>query len=153
MAGRRREPRLPPTHAEADREDVADAEGAQALDRGGHVGLNPLGSRLLDVLHVLEVVAALLGPGRSAEVVDSERRVAALCKAQCQLLVEAVEAAHVGEDHNADLGRLVRGREKRGEAVSVGGPEDEVIVRDSGPGDRGDRRQGIQLEAHGRAAV
>ena len=44
------------------------------LDGSGRVGLDALLGRLLDVLHVLEVVAALLDAGRSAEVVERDRR-------------------------------------------------------------------------------
>ena len=122
-------------------------------DRGGHVSLHPLGSRLLDVLPVLELVAALLGSGRPAEVVGRERRITALGEAQRQLLVEAVEATHVGEHHDADPRRLIGSREEGGEAVPVPGLQHEIVMRDSGPGDREDRRQGIELEAHDRAAV
>ena len=102
---------------------------------------------------VIEVGASLLDACGAAEVVDRDRRMPTLREAQRQLLVEGVEAPHVGEHHDADPGGLLRGREETGEAVAVFRLEDEVVVRDSGPGDHRDGRQGVELEAHGRAGV
>jgi len=45
-----------------------------------------------------------------------------------QLLVEAVEAAHVRKDDDPDPGRFVRCREEGGEAVPVAGLQHEVVV-------------------------
>ena len=118
-------------------------------DRGCGVGLDAFLGRLLDVLHVLEVVGALLDAGRAPEVVERERRVAALGEAQGQFLVEAVEAPDVRQDHDARLGRLVRSRQERGELVAVPRLEDEVFMRDCRTGDDRDRRQRVELEAHG----
>ena len=123
------------------------------LDGSGRVGLDALLGRLLDVLHVLEVVAALLDAGRSPEVVERERRVAALGEAEGELLVEPVQPTDVGEDHDPGRGRLVRGRQERGEAVSVTRLQHQVIVRDGGAGDDGDRRDRVELEAHGPGSV
>jgi len=49
---------------------------------------------------VVEVVVSPLHPRRAAEVVERERRLAALREAQRQILAEAVESAHVREDHD-----------------------------------------------------
>ena len=140
---------MPAAHAEADREDRLAAWGTQSSDRRGDVGLHALGRGLLHVRHVLEVVAALLGAGRAPEVVEGDRCVAALCEAQRQLLVEAVEAADVREDDDADSSVLLgRGHERR-EPVSVRGLEHELLVRDGCARDRTDRRRGVDVEAHG----
>jgi len=92
------------------------------------------------VLHVLEVLAALVDTGAPTEVVDRDRGIAALREAQRQLLVEVVEAADVGEDHHADRDRLLGGGGEGREAVAVGGFEHHVLVRDGGAGDDCDRR-------------
>src|SRR5581483_7739692 len=136
--------------AEADGEDRPHAGLAQMLHRRARVRLYTLARRLLDVRPVLEVVAALLRAGRAAEVVDRERRMAALGESECELLVEAVEAADVRKDHDpGGPGRLGR-REEGREAVAVGGGERQVLVRDGGARDPRDRRLGIGVEAHGR---
>ena len=78
--------------------------------------------------HVLEVVAALLDAGGAAEVVERDRRIASLGKAERELLVEAVEPADVGEDHDAGAARLVQYGGEGCEAVAVGGLEHEILV-------------------------
>ena len=108
----------------------------------------PVGRCLRDVLHEGELVVALVDAGGAPEVVDRDRRVAALGEAQRELLVEAVEAADVGQDHDADAGRLVRRRGERGEAVVVRGVQHEVLVGDRGAGDHGDRRRRVKVVAH-----
>ena len=118
------------TEAEADREDRAGAGLAQLVDRRADVGLDLLGCRLWDVLAPGELVAALGDPRRAPEVVDRERGEPALGKPQRELLVEAVEAADVRENDDADPARLVgQGRERR-ELIPVSGFEDEILVRD-----------------------
>src|SRR5262249_46252831 len=65
-----------------------------------------------------------------------------------QLLVEAVEAADVGQDHD---GRAAAGPGlggERGEPVAVRGFEHEIVVRDRRAPDDGHRRHRIELEAH-----
>jgi hypothetical protein len=117
-------------------------------DGGADIGLNSFRCRLLDVFHVLEVVIALRGTGRAAEVIEGHSRDPTLGKTQCQLLVKPVETAYVREDHDTDLARLVgRGREGR-KAVPVARLEDDVLMRDGCAADRRDRRDGIELEAH-----
>src|SRR5262245_38604947 len=91
VTGRRGEPRVSAAHAEADGEDSLDAERAQVLDRRTHVLLDLLGRNGLDVRLPVEVVAPFLRAGGAAEVVERDRRVAALGEAQGQLLVEAVQ--------------------------------------------------------------
>src|SRR5437764_7016043 len=109
VAARGCEPGVVPTEPEAEREDVAHALATQPLDCRAHVGLDPLGPRLLHVLRVLEVVTALLRACGPAEVVDRDRRITALGEAQGELFVEAVEAAHIGEDDDARRLRLFVG--------------------------------------------
>ena len=143
------EPGVPSAEAAADGEDRASPIRAEVLDCGGHVSLNSCGRRLLDVLHVLEVVVALRSTRGAAEVVERHRRDPTLGEAQRELLVEAVEASDVREDHDTDLGGTVRSRREGGEAVAVSRLEDEVLMRDGGTADHGDRRDGVELEAHG----
>ena len=90
--------------------------------------------------HVLEVVAALRRTGRAAEVVERDSGDAPFGEPQSELLVEAVQPAHVGQDHHADVGRLLRHGSERGVVVSVRGLEHEVLVRDGRAADDGDRR-------------
>ena len=98
--------------------------------------------------HVLELVVALGDARRAAEVVERDGRVAALREAKCELLVEAVEAADVGEDDDARFARLVGQRGEGGEAVAVRRVQHQLLVRDGGAGDDGDRRRGVVVEAH-----
>ena len=78
--------------------------------------------------HVLEVVAALRRAGGATEVVECDGGDASLGKSQRKLLVKAVQPAHVGQDHDPDAGPLLRQGCERGEAVSVRGLEDDVLV-------------------------
>jgi hypothetical protein len=65
-----------------------------------------------------------------------------------KLLVEPVETTDVGQDDDAGPRRLLgRGRE-RGEAVSVGRLEHEVVVGDGSARNRVDRRARVEVEAH-----
>ena len=124
------------------------ALAAQVRRGGGDIGLNSFGRRLLDVRHVLEVVAALLGAGRATEVIERDRSDPALREAQRKLLVEAVETAHVRQNHDTDLGSIVRDGGEGGEPVAITRFEHELVVRDGGAADRRDRRNGVELEAH-----
>ena len=101
----------------------------QPGDAGGDVGLNPLGRRLCDVVHVRESVLALVDAGRAPEVVEGGRGDPAFGEAQGQILVEAVEAADVREHDHACGGPFILGqRGERGEAVAVCSLEDEVLM-------------------------
>ena len=123
------------------------------FDGSADIGLNSCGRRLLDVFHVLEVVIALCGTGRAAEVIERHSRDPTLGKTQCQLLVEPVETAHVREDHDTDLAGLVWRRREGRKAVPVVRLEDDVLMRDSGAADCRNRRDGIKLEAHACASL
>jgi hypothetical protein len=127
--------------------DVA-AEGAQIADAGRDVGLHLLLRELLHEWLVVPVVRPLVDAGRAAEGVERDRGVAALGEAQRELLVEAVEAADVRQDHDAGRDVTVRNGAEGGEAIAVGAPEDEVVVRDGGTRDPWDRRLGVDVEAH-----
>ena len=142
--------------AEADREDPlarAALGRAQPGDGGGDVGLDRRGIGLRDVIHVRELVVALADAGGAAEVVERDRGEAALGEAQRELLVEAIQPAHVGEHDDPDRGGVVRRRRERCEARPVGGFEDEILVRDRRAGDARNGRQGVQVEAHDRSLV
>ena len=98
MVARGGQPRVPTAEAEPDGEDrgAPSAVGrAQVGDSRCNVTLYSLLCRLLDVRHVVEVVVSLLDPCRTTEVVDRDCRVASFGEAERQLLVEAMEAAHV----------------------------------------------------------
>ena len=140
VPARRREPGVAAAEAEADREHglAAAAVGrAQVLDGGADVLLDPLRRRLRHVLHVRELVVALADARRAAEVVERDGGVAALGEAQRELLVEAVEAAHVGQHDDADRRRLVGQRHERREPRSVGGLERDVLRATRAPRPRG----------------
>ena len=66
------QPRVAAAEAEADASTRSAPCAAQVRDRGGDVGPDALRRRLRDVLGVLEVVAALVGARRAAEVVDRD---------------------------------------------------------------------------------
>ena len=100
------------------------------------------------MLRVLELLVALGRAGSTAEVVDRDRRIAALGKPKRELLVKPVETADIGKDHDADRRLVVGRRKKRREAVAVVSLELDVVVRDGGPGDPRDRRLGVGVEAH-----
>ena len=148
MASGRGKPRVAAAVAEADGEHGRDAAPAQILDRGGGVGLDAFRRRLLDVLRVLEVVAALAHSRGAAEVVDRNRRITTFREAQRELLVEAVEPADVRQDDDADRARLVRQRRERRELRAVGRPQRDVLVRERAARDDGNRRERVELEAH-----
>ena len=105
------------------------------------------------MLHVLEVVVTLFRTRGTAEIVERHRRDPTLGETQRELLVEAVKAAHVRKDHDTDLGGLLWRRREGCETVAVSRLEDEVLVRDGGAADHGDRRNGVQLEAHVRPSL
>jgi len=111
-----------PPEAEADGEDRARSAafgGAEIGRRGSDVGGQGREARLADVGHVLEgVVAGLVGRG-PAEVVQGHRIDACLGEAEGQLLEEGVEAADVGEDHDAGAGRFGGPGGEEPEAVAV----------------------------------
>src|SRR5439155_11950959 len=94
-----REERLRAAEAEADRHE---ARRAGLLDerrlRGVGVRLHLRDAGLLDVRPEIEVLVALAGAGRAAEVVDRDRVMAGLREALGELDVEAVQTADVGED-------------------------------------------------------
>ena len=84
------------------------------------------GVRLLDVRHVLEVLVARAEPGGAAEVVDRDRRVPGGGEALRELLVEAEQAAHVGQDD--DAGRALGAGEVGAELGAVGGRQGEALA-------------------------
>jgi hypothetical protein len=96
--------------------------------------------QLLHERHVVPVVRPLVDAGGSPEVVEGDRGVAALGKAERQLLVEAVETADVRQDHDAGRKVAIRKRPERRELVAVLTLEDEVVVGDGGTRDPRDRR-------------
>src|SRR5581483_9704079 len=148
VSGSGGEPGGAAAEAEADGEDARRPAVAEVSDAGGDVGLDPLGRRLLAMRRVIEVLAPLLRAGRAPVVVEGDRGVAALGEAESELLVEPVEAADVREDHDPGCRRPVGEGGEGGEAIPVRRLEHEVVVGDSRPGDRRDRRQGVGVEAH-----
>src|SRR4051812_13696052 len=146
-------PRAAASEAEADSEDRAAAERAQVADAGAHVGLHLRLRQLLYERHVVPVVRPLVDTCGATEVVEGDGRVTPLGEAHRELLVEPVEAADVGQDHDAGGDFSLGQRPERGEAVAVLALEDEVVVRDSGARDARDRRLGVEVETHGAASL
>ena len=103
---------------------------------------------LLDVRHVLELVAAPGDARRPAEVVDRERVDAVLGEPQRELLVVGMQAADVGEDQDPGAGHLGRARPERPEPVAVLRLEHQLGRIERAAGDRDDRGTGIEIEAH-----
>jgi hypothetical protein len=90
---------------------------------------------------------------RPTEVVDRDRVDAALGEAEGKLFVEAIEPPNVREADDADPVGLVGGRLEGCEAVAVGRLELDVVVRDRSAGNSGDRRQRVEVEAHGTQSI
>ena len=136
VAARRGEPGVAAAEAEADGEDaVASRPPASAARRPRrHVGLDDVGrrsARRAPCTGSRRRACRLRPCGRSSR---TRSREAALGEAQGELLVEAVEAAHVGQDDDADVaGLLRRAREGRERVPSAG--RGRVLVRDGGSGD------------------
>ena len=97
------------------------------------VGLDRRRVGLRHVLHVGEVVVALADAGGAAEVVDRDGGVAALGEAQGELLVEAVEPAHVGQDDDADRRGRVGRAAKAAKRVPSAEREHEVLCETAAP--------------------
>jgi hypothetical protein len=121
---------------------------AEPGDGGGDVELDRRRIGAAEVIRIREVVVALRDAGGAAEVVERDRADVALGEAECELLVEAVQAANVGQDDDAFVRRRIGCCGERREAIPVGRFQDEVLVRDRRAGDARDRRRGIEVEAH-----
>ena len=141
-------PGVAAAEAEPDREDRVASSRAEVRSASGHVRLDTGWRGLLHVRHVLEVVATLLGAGSPPEVVERERGIPALGEAQGELLVEAVEAADVREDDDADARGLLRRCHEMRRTVPVERLENEIVVRDRSAGEGLDRWRGVEVEAH-----
>ena len=101
------------------------------------------------MIHVRELVVALRHTCGAAEVVEGDGGIPALGKAEREFLVEAVEAAHVREHDDSDRAWLVRDGGERGELVAVSRLEGEILgAHRRSAREGGDRRQGVELEAH-----
>ena len=91
---------------------------------------------------------------RTPEVVDRDGVVAALSETHCELFVEAVQAAHVGQDDDAECRSARRvSPENAAKRLPSRRVEHEVVVRDRRARDDGDRRQGVEVVAHGRPTL
>ena len=144
---------------EADAAADAEAHGVRALGRaavrraqergrGGDVGMDGVRAQLPDVLLVLESVQTASGAGGAAEVVDCHRVDTGLRKAQCQLLEEGMQPAHIRQHHDArstgPFGPCHVGRHRRpirrgqGDRARIAG----------GPADGWQRRSGVVVVAH-----
>jgi hypothetical protein len=103
---------------------------------------------LLDEGHVVPLIRTLVDTRGAAEIIEGDGGVAAFGEAERELLVEAVEAADVRQDHDPRRDVALRQRAKGGEAVPVLALEDEVVVSDGCAGDTRDRRLRVELETH-----
>ena len=101
---------------------------SEALDRCPCIRLDARVGRLIDLRPVVPVGVALRRPGGAPEVVERDRSVPALGEPECELLVEAVKPPHIREDHHTRCSRTVGQCEECGEAVAIGGCEDEIVV-------------------------
>ena len=68
-----------------------------------------------------------IGAGCPPEIVDRERIDAVLRESECQLLVERMQAADVGQDHDRGTRRLRGSRAKRVQAVPILGRQHEPL--------------------------
>ena len=140
--------RLRAAEAEADRDH---ALGVERGDRGGDVLGDGLRAGLEHVRPELEALVARAEPGGAAEVVDRDRRMSGGGEALGELLVEAEQAADVGEHDDA---RRAFGAGQVGrELGAVGGGERQVLTGGSaGDHVKAGREVGhdrVEGEAHG----
>jgi hypothetical protein len=98
-------------------------------DCGAGVGGDTFQSGPRDVLLVSERVVPLADAGCSAKVIDGHRVIAMLGETQCQLLVEMMKTANVGEDHHPGTLALDARRSEGGEPIPVDGGQDKVPAR------------------------
>ena len=118
-------------------------------DRRPDVLLDRRRRRLRDMVGVRKRVVALRHTGGASEVVERDCGVAALGEAERELLVEAVQPADVGEDDDSDPRAVVRLRREGGEPRAVRRLEHDVLgAHRRTAGDRRDRRDRVELEAH-----
>jgi hypothetical protein len=85
---------------------------------------------------------------RPTEVVDGEGIDTALREPQRQLLVERVEPAYVGQDHDPGTARRRRAGPVRRERVAVGARDLDRLAVERTTRDRDDRRSTIEVMAH-----
>src|SRR5438874_608838 len=145
---RRRYPGVRAAEAEADREDRCAIEGEQLPDAGADVRHHLVRREPLDERHVIPVVGPLVDARGAAEVVERDGGMAAFGEAERELLVEAVEAADIRQDHDPGGDGALREGAERGEAVAVLARQDEVVVGDGRAEDARDRRLRVELETH-----
>jgi hypothetical protein len=98
---------------------------------------------------VLEALVARPIAGRPAEIVDSDGVDPRLGEALRQLLVERVQASHVGHHDHAGAGRFRGAGEVGHEAVAVGGRQMDVALVGGRPADRRQRWSCVVGVAHG----
>ena len=146
------QPGMAPAKAEADGEDgLASSPGgrAEVVDGGADILFDSFEGGLCDVVHVWELVTALADAGGAPEVVEGDCGVPPLGEAKRELLVEAVQAADVRQDDDADPRAVVKYGSEGGEARPVGCLERDVLGEDGRPArERRDRRHGVEFEAH-----
>jgi hypothetical protein len=105
-------------------------------------------ARLVEVGRVVEVLAALAGPGRPAEVVDRDRGNATLGVSQRQLLEERMKPTHVRQDHDSRARGLLGPGEERLALGAVGALQENRPGINGGTADRVDRRAAVMSGAH-----
>lgn len=103
------------------------------------VGSNVLLSELLEMRLIVEALAAIPDSRSPPEVVDCHSVDAGFCESLSKLLVEGMQATHVGQHHHARARRLRGARKVRAKLRSVGRCQDEIAVVRRGAANR---RQG-----------
>ena len=98
---------------------------------------------------MVKLIGAFPHAGGSPEVVDGHGVDARLGKPAGHVLVEAVQTADVGKDHQAGSARLGGSRRPCGEPVAVGGGQDQVIRSSDLPMEAMVRRSGVGAVTHG----
>src|SRR4029450_3761108 len=144
--------RAPPAHAETQGEHrLAAAAGrvAQPGDGGAQVALAAGSGEVGGVFHEREVVAAFVGAGGAAVVVDGDRGVPLVGEPDREVPVERGQAAEVGQHGYASAGRGVGSGRARGQGGAVGGGRGQgEALADRGDRAAGDREGGVRAGAH-----
>ena len=135
--------------AKSEREYAAIRVGlAQAGNRRRDVGGHAFMRYERDVFLMRELIVTVADARRTAEVVDGDGVVPGFGEPHGQFLVEVVEAADVGQNHDAGGAPAFGEGLVNGELVAVGGRERAPMVVGSGSGDRRDGRSRVGVKAH-----